>query len=114
MLELATTAAHARGCPLFDAEEFGLEQCFDDSRAIDGDERAASPTTEFVQLSRDEFLACAALAFYQHGEVRGRDSLNLRAQGLHQIGGSDQRSGTERRTRSERSPSTNLQHETTH
>ena len=111
VLELAATAANTGGRPLFDAEELRFEQRLDDSGAVDGDERPTAATAKLVELSGNEFLASAALAFNQHGEVGRCNALDLRAQRLHDVGRSDQRTSTERRARRGRSSATDLEHE---
>ena len=65
-LELAASSADAGGRALLDAEQFGLEQCFDQRGAIDGDERAVAPPAQLVNLACDQFLADAALAFEEN------------------------------------------------
>ncbi len=56
VLELAAPAFHAGRGPFFDAEELRLEQRVDQRRAVDRHERAISPTTELVNLTRDKLL----------------------------------------------------------
>ena len=77
VLELAAAAAHARRRALLDAEELGLEQRLDERRAIDGDERTVPAPAQVVDLTGDELLADAALAFEQHGEIRVRATRSI-------------------------------------
>jgi hypothetical protein len=60
-LELSTPPAHACRRPLFDAEQPGFEQGFDQRRAIDRDERTAAPAAQLVNLTGDQLLADSAL-----------------------------------------------------
>ena len=67
VLELAAAAAHTGGRALLDAEELSLEQCLDQRRAIDRDERTVSPPPGVVDLSRYQFLPDATFTFKQKG-----------------------------------------------
>src|SRR5436309_3203687 len=93
MLELAAAAADAGGRAVFDAEELGLEQRFDQRRAIDRDERAMAPASEVVNLTGDELFANAALALEQHGEIGAGHPLDGCPQRVHHARRSDQRRG---------------------
>ena len=53
-------------------EQLGLEQRVGKSRAVDRDERPASPRAAVVNQTRDDFLADAALAGDQHFGVTAR------------------------------------------
>ncbi|MCY1162877.1 hypothetical protein D9M73_27020 [compost metagenome] len=47
-------------------EKFGLQQVFGNGAAIDRDKRAAGAVAALVHGARDQFLAGAGLALYQH------------------------------------------------
>src|SRR6266545_7199510 len=69
VLELAQAAAHARRRPLLDAEQLGLEQGFDERRAIHRDEWTGPPSADLMNLPGDQFLAGSALALDEDGET---------------------------------------------
>jgi hypothetical protein len=63
VLELPAPPADAGRRPFLDAEQLRFQQRFDDSRAVDGDERSFAPPAALVNLTRDELLARAGLPF---------------------------------------------------
>ena len=69
VLELAAPPANAGRRALLDPEQLGLDERFDQRRAVDRDERALPAPTELVDLPRHEFLASAAFAFNQRREI---------------------------------------------
>src|SRR5205085_1343786 len=93
-LELAAASLHAGGRAVLDAEQLGLDQGFDQRRAIDCDKWSAAPPTEIVYLPCDELFADAALPFEEDREVGDRHALDRRAQLAHQRRGADQRRRT--------------------
>ena len=111
VLELAPPAADAGGRPLFDAEQLRLEQRFDDRRAVDRDERPRPAAAQLVNLPRHELLAGAALAFDQHGEIGGGDTLDALAQRRHHRRRSNQRGGPVRRRARRAARPRRFQHE---
>ena len=58
------------------AEQFGFEQLFGKGGAVDGDERFVVPLAVGVDQPGGNFLAGAAFAFDQHGDIALRDFLN--------------------------------------
>jgi hypothetical protein len=58
--------------PRFMAEQFGLDQCFGERRAVHGDERAIPARGEAVEAFGDKFLARPAFADHQNGPVERR------------------------------------------
>ena len=79
MLELAAAATHASGGPFFDAEELRFKECFDQCRAVDGDERTISSSAQFMNLPGDELLAHPAFPFEQDGEIGAGHTFDLMA-----------------------------------
>ena len=75
VLELAAPAPHAGGGAVLDAEQLGLEQRLDERGAVDRHERPGAARAQLVDLPGDQFLARAALALDEHGEVGGRHAL---------------------------------------
>ena len=76
VLELASTAADPRRRSLFDAEELGFEQRFNDGCTVHGDERSVAPPADVVELTGNELLARAALALDEDGKVGDRDAFD--------------------------------------
>ena len=72
VLELAPAATHPGRRALFDAEQFGFDQRFDERGAIDRHERSEPPAPQLVNLPRHQLFADAAFAVDQHGEVSRR------------------------------------------
>src|SRR5678815_1042333 len=56
VLELSPSPSNTRGGAIFNAEELGFEQRFDNSGTVHGDKRRATAATQLVNLTRDEFL----------------------------------------------------------
>src|SRR4051812_48200632 len=94
VLELAATAADTRRRSIFDAEKFRFEQRLDDRRAIDGDKRRPPPPAQLVDLTRHEFFAGSAFAFYQCGKIRRGDPLDPLADQANRTARSNQRRRT--------------------
>ena len=90
-LELARAPPYPGGGPILNAEQLRLDQRVDDRRAVDGDERPSAAGALLVDLSGDELLARAALAFYQYREVGRRHLDDLMAQSRHARGTTNQR-----------------------
>jgi hypothetical protein len=89
-LEFPPAPAHAGGGPVFDPEQFRLEQRFDERGAVDRHERPVAAVAQFMNLPRDQFLADTAFALEQHREVGACDAFDGMAQGLHRLCRSDE------------------------
>ena len=61
-LELAAPSAHSRRGAVFDAKQFGLEQRFDNRRAVHP-RKPAAPSAQIVDLPRHQLFASAGLSF---------------------------------------------------
>ena len=91
LLELSTPAANAGGNSIFNPEQFGLDERIDQCRAVERHERTAAAAADLMNLLGHQFLADARLAFQKRREIRPRDPLDVEAQRLHQVAGSDER-----------------------
>ena len=75
LLELADAAAVGAGeGALLVAEQLAFQQVLRDGGAVEGQERCFAPGAVLVDGPGDQFLAGAALAGDQHGDVLGRDA----------------------------------------
>ena len=82
LLEFAAPAADAGRGPIFDPEQFRLEERFDERGTIDGDEWTAGPAAPQIDLPGGDFLADPALALDEHREIRASHTFDLLPQRL--------------------------------
>ena len=88
--ELALAGLHSGGGPLFDAEEFRLEQRRNQRRATDRQKRSMRPATVPMDRPGDQLLARAALSENQHRPVRRRKPADALAKRRHYVAAADQ------------------------
>ena len=71
--------------PLLVPEQLALDQLARHRRAVQRDERPATPRAPFVQRARDQLLARARLAQDADARLAGRDALHLRHHPPHRL-----------------------------
>ena len=79
----------ARERALLVAEQDAFDQVFRDRAAVDGDERLAGALAFALDGACDQFLADAALAFDENGDVRCGRALAERDDALHGVAAHD-------------------------
>jgi len=65
------------------AEELGFQQVLRNRAAVDADKRTLGTGRAVVDLSRDEFFACAGFARDHHRDVRPSHPFDLAKDLLH-------------------------------
>src|SRR5690606_39173106 len=82
-------AIGAREGPAHVAEELAFEQVLGDGAAVDGDERLFRPGAGFVDGAGDHFLAGAALAGDEDGDVGVLDAVDERENPSNRVAAAD-------------------------
>jgi len=87
--ESGAVGGGAGECAFDVAEEFGLEEGFDDGAGVADDEGAVCARGEVVEGAGDEFLAGSGFAGDERGAEVGADAFELGAEALHGEAGGD-------------------------